>query len=860
LKSPKLVTVLKIPLNYIISNNFNISLTEKEKEPYEIEQQNNQLFDFVNRLTNNDSKFMSGIVFVDCKGYSNKVKQLEKLLSEGFIINGQKFVLSEKSSSMSRQSAISMVLESISDKLEEIILNGVEIKETVLAKFLAYRGLTLSSSFSLGENFNPYIIIVNDYEKIIPNQNVRCLVDEEKSYVDKKTGEFKTYKEKVVTNKIVDVDVMAMDGWGIHSKKITNQIKNIIGMKEIPTTVMWRNAYFKGLTSEIDFVDYCENVGVYEIEDIYGVKHNVYNIDIIATKSMFKGYNYYVKFGRTYKDWGYYLENCKKNGYTWRIAKWTYSFEGEPSAVKYNYQHLQCLDMEFDDFIKLSDYSKKWIEKILEGDVTYLYTFLGLLGDSQKPSNTYMKALLKNPKMVEDTMVKKYLNKLLKKNINQMKFGKIYMLNSAFKTAIPDIVLFLEYITNQEPKGILKEDEFYAVDINGVMQGEYFVGRNPKISRHENCKLKGSNYDILNKYAYHLSNTVMVNARSTIMARLQGFDFDGDQILLIPNKSITDSIDMSLPINIIDSTIKSFKSLIGEYSNYASSYNNRAGKTEEQRQRCQDSVDILSVCSGKSLDFCKTGILYLPPKKIAKYGKPLPYFMKYISPYYGKMKKLSMSPSNMNRMSWDIEKWEKELKKLKTEQPFDYSIMLDNSIPWNSNTALQIQNLYKQFQVEFYEMKKQQRMSYSSPEYYNYFGESNYGDVTNTSIDWDGFFNGFKKQAKEICSNEKELANYTVKLCYSKKGNDKNFCWIVSEEGLLANIKPVEHELPIYDPNGEHYYLGKRYSLVPYKYDESDFQSQDEIDTEDTILEDEENYEAKEDNQEDAQLRVYDFL
>lgn len=872
MKSPKLLKVLKIPLTHIINNNFNLQLTNKEKEYYCVEQQSNQLFEFVQKLTNNYSNELIDIVFVECKNGSSKPKQLKQFLSDGFYINNMKYTLSVKSASMSRQSTVSMVTESISEELEKIILNGIELEETVLAKYLAYMGLTLSSSFSLGEDFTPYTIVVDDYEKIIPNQTVRCLSDRKKEYIDK-NGIVKTYKEKIVTNSVVNVDVMPMDGWGCHSPRITSQIKNIINIKEYPTTVMWRNAYFKGLTSEIDFVGYCENVGVHEIEDIYGVNHSIYDIDIIATKSMFKGYNYYNKFGKTYEDWLYYLENCKKNGYTWRIAKWTYSFEEEPRATRNNYQHLQCLDINSDDFISLADYTKEWIEKIFNGDKVYLYTFLGLFGDKQKPLNSYMKALLKNPETSKDPMVKKYLSKMLKKNINQMKIGKIYMPNSTFKTAIPDVVLFLEHITKQEPKGILEANEFYAVDINGVLKGEYFVGRNPKISKREQCVLKGSDYDILNKYASHLSNTVMINARSTIMARMQGFDFDGDNLLLIPNKLIANSIDMSMPIimdtedkatarkqkitkeNIVENTIMSFKSLIGEYSNYASAYNNRIGKTQETKQKYQDFVDILSVCSGKALDYAKCGILYLPPPKIAKYAKPLPYFMKYISPYYANMKKFSYSPSNMNLLAYDIEKWERGLKKLtkSNNDAFDYSIMKDNSIPWNSETFLKVEELYKQFQYEFKELKKQQRMSYKNPEYYNYFGESSQEDVINTSIDWNDFFNKYKKLAKEVCKNEKELANYTVELCYQKESNDKSFAWVVSENGVLDNIVPIEHELPIYDPNGEYEYLGKRYSLVPYKYDETQFENQEEL----NIVNDEDDYfEGQDETQNDPQSGV----
>ncbi len=346
---------------------------------------------------------------------------------------------------------------------------------------------------------------------------------------------------------------------------------------------------------------------------------------------------------------------------------------------------------------------------------------------------------------------------------------------------------------------------------------------------------------------------------------------DGDLVNVVKNKIISDSCDMEQAIvldtsdkatalkeeitkeNIVNAILRSMISLIGELSNLSTRVLNRLPRNDEEKKKQKDYVDLLSIIVGKSIDAAKCGVLWLPPKIIAKTYRLVPYFMKYISPYYAKMKKFSYSRSNMNELAFDIDVFEKSLrKKLNStkETNFDYSIMLDNSIPWNSNTALQIQNLYKQFQIELKELKRQQTMSYKSPEYYNYFGESKQKDVLNTSVDWNEFFNSYKKRAKDICPNEKELANYTVRLCYENDTNDKNFVWIISEEGILLNIQPIEHELPVYDPNGKYEYLGKRYSLAPYKYTEGDLQ--EEI-TEDLTVNDEENYIDEEETNEEME-------
>lgn len=375
-------------------------------------QQDNQLFEFVRDISRDQSQHIKGIVFVDCKGYKNKQRELEHILQNGFKINDIRYVMSEKSASMSRTSMLSFVRESISKELNKRITNGIEMKQTVLAKYLAYRGLTMSSSFSLGD-YKPYVIIVDDFKKIIPNQHIKCVDTVEKSFVNK-DGEHITYNEKVIVDTTQDITIEQFDGYGIHAKRVSEKIKEIIGIRTNPTTFMWRNAFFKGLTSEIDFVKYCSERGIFEITDIYGVAHSIYAIDVIATKSMFKGYSYYRKYG-DYRDWEDYLDNCNKNGYTWRIAKWNYTFEEEPVYTKNNYQNLQCLDLPFEEFATLADYSKEWVESIVNGDMVNTYAFLGLMADNLKPSSAHMKALLRNPEMLKDPMTKRFLHRLMKK-------------------------------------------------------------------------------------------------------------------------------------------------------------------------------------------------------------------------------------------------------------------------------------------------------------------------------------------------------------------------------------------------------------------------------------------------------------
>jgi len=60
--------------------------------------------------------------------------------------------------------------------------------------------------------------------------------------------------------------------------------------------------------------------------------------------------------------------------------------------------------------------------------------------------------------------------------------------------------------------------------------------------------------------------------------------------------------------------LRTMKNLIGEYSNYATAYRNRCGKTPEQQQKYANYIDIISVLVGKSIN-------HRWPTAVTPYGK-----------------------------------------------------------------------------------------------------------------------------------------------------------------------------------------------------------------------------------------------
>ena len=180
--------------------------------------------------------------------------------------------------------------------------------------------------------------------------------------------------------------------------------------------------------------------------------------------------------------------------------------------------------MPYEDFRHLADYSIDWVEKIISGDLLHTYCFLGLMADNHEPKNDYVAAILKNPEMIKEPTVKKYLLNLLSKYRNDMKCGKIW-LKATFKFAAPDLIMLMEHIGGLEPRGCLAADEFYSHDKHGAIIGERLIERNPHICRSEHVILRGTQNELINTYCAHLDNVCMINGYSITAQRLNGADY-----------------------------------------------------------------------------------------------------------------------------------------------------------------------------------------------------------------------------------------------------------------------------------------------------------------------------------------------
>jgi hypothetical protein len=533
--APKLYTVRSFTLRELIDSDFNLSPSLEEEVAHQIRQQDNQLFRLIRIITKTESKFNPFVIFVDCSGVSNYDEAIRHIVYEGVTLHGNKYVMSERSASMTRVGTISLIDERISEEIVKRVTMGVDVGETVLSKFYAYRGLMFSSCHCL-EGWKPKVIVVPDMPLTMKDQHIKYIYDADIQFTDD-AGNERTWKQKDIAEKTTDITeankFSAFDGCGIIHPALMREVEGLLGHNADMKAMIIRAPFIKGLLVEMDYERFYTDHGVDFIQDIWGKWHSIHGVMIVMTESMYKGVKYFAKTG-TSRDWDDYWDRFDKYNHCFGVAKWNFTREEEPVFTRSNYQILQDLALDYDDFRTLANDSIEWADKIIDGDPLYTLCFLGLTADRCTPVSPYAKAVLKNPAMLKEVSVRAYLINTIKKYLDEMKCGKLW-LDACFKFLLPDMIMFLEHVGGLDPVGCLGPDEFYSNNADGAYIGEYLIERNPHICRSEHVVLNGVENEQIREYCTHFENLCMVNCKSLVAQRMNGSDFD--KVKVVPRNS-----------------------------------------------------------------------------------------------------------------------------------------------------------------------------------------------------------------------------------------------------------------------------------------------------------------------------------
>lgn len=527
MRSPKLYAVLNFKIDEILLNDGYLFLDDEQIEEHKKLQQDNMLFRQIRLVTNDNDKFNKYIIFVECnkvkQNNEEKLEKLKEIIHDGLTINQKRYVICESSSSMTRTGVLSFIDIKIQDKINEIIKMGNYVDTTVISKYRAYRGLMLSSCFML-EDYVPKIIVVDEFENIIKDVKIRCLVDEWAEFTNEE-GQLVKYKKKVIKDKTVDIKENCFDGCGIMHPDVAKMISKKLFLGDNFNSCIIRLPYIKGCVHSINYTEFFISRGVEYIKDLWGIEHSVYEPMIIIDKSMYKGYSYFKNYG-DFRDWEYYWEMFYKYNHVVGIAKYNFSEADEKFYTRGNYQILQDLDIPYEEFKQLADVTMNYFENIMDGDLAYMLAFLGMVDGTNAAVSNYTKAVQKDFRMLGEEGVRNNLKNLIKGYVDDAKAGKIW-LKGCFKFVVPDLIAFMEHVGKLEVKGCLREQQIWTKGRIGYENGkQYLVTRNPHITSSEHDIVTQTENDDINKYISHLQNVCMIDMYSPHMNRLNGMDFD----------------------------------------------------------------------------------------------------------------------------------------------------------------------------------------------------------------------------------------------------------------------------------------------------------------------------------------------
>ena len=568
-----------------------------------------------------------------------------------FGLGAERYIAFERSASMSRNARLSFIREDLYEPVRKRIMLDMQIGKCQLSKLYAYNGLMLTDGFRTDDMDiwdSDRIIVVDNPVSTVHNADIITVED------DGTDNAMRKYKR---VERLADVDVTEFDGEGLISFQYAKTIDELYCRKEEHTSFQVRMPYIKGVLHKVDFKRFLADYGVFEIKDMWGVYHPIEKVDIILTKSMFKGCGWMEQNGMTWAD---YLAKCKEYKHSLYISE--VSQVKTSAFTEMNYQFLVTATIMPDEFrpsdlplgwsTSPSKDKRDWITKATE---QRYYDFVA----NEKYRTAYIKeknpdwakVLKLNPKFINEPFFTKQLDNQAKKVLQQYSIGRliaagdnrylsgdlIYFLEKLVKASSDETVIPLE----QER---LREGEFYAPCAEYAENDSYVLLRNPHIARNEEAvarPIEEVGY-YRRKYLSHLNYVIMVDSSTLIPERLGGADFDGDMIKTIAEPSMNECVSRNYgggggavdrytaqyPVLKIPSaeplmrdandwrarmeTVKNtFNARIGQICNAAFDRSVIAydeSKSEAERKQCREETELLEILTGLEIDSAKSGV------------------------------------------------------------------------------------------------------------------------------------------------------------------------------------------------------------------------------------------------------------
>ena len=464
-----------------------------------------------------DSLFVKDIVNVEVV----KKKEYKELAKNGFTVNGIHYVRFCCGSGQMRRNTITFINDKLYDTLYKNLMCGLDTKitEMNLAKYHAYFALAFSSVMWVR---NPRVCVVKDFHNVVKDQKVDWICP------DPATG------KKHIEERTMDIDLNCADGQGLIDPQFAALWAEDMNLSYVPSSFVVRSVFVKGCLVPFDFKEFAAEHGIDSIRDKWGIAHRLEDIDVILSESQFKMHKYYV-------SWYEYQKYADAAGIQWGVARYNKKYDDE--YVLANYQYLQVLNIDKNDILKLIQPTVDWIKKICTGDP--LYTMLYMLGCKGEQvsfkelyngaQSTALKAIIKNPMMLDDAHVQKKVYRNIAETINKAKIGKIWVRGN-YSFMISDPVAQCQSALGLEPTGLIGPDEVYSNFWRQRCVSCVDLCRSPMIDSHEHNPCKVVSSADMDYWYQYIESGIIYSIYDTSTLRHSDSDFDGDVVMSTDNE------------------------------------------------------------------------------------------------------------------------------------------------------------------------------------------------------------------------------------------------------------------------------------------------------------------------------------
>ena len=506
--------------------------------------------------------------------------------NQGFKINGLEYKRLFCTTGGVKMSTVVYASERVVDELKKRINNGRNGSVPIVpAKYGAYESLVASGSLEVSwprDKDAPIpggVIVVKD-----------CMTHFKADVINVDDSNYPE-EPMVELMKDQDIDNDCSDGCSIITPELSRRWNGELNGDYDRTISGFnlRNAFLKGMTFTFDIVKFAEEVvgaseqcpEKYFITDVWGHKRDIREALLIVTESQ-------LKLWSSYSSWEDYYYKCLENKYTFRIAKTAPYFEDLDEVRQLNYQFIAPLDLSDDDVQELIHPTVQEIKDIMGLDVRKSIVYLcgkGLDDQTILYADDIAKALMIEPKMIEDPYVRNKIRKMISRRIRDAKIG-VLDTQSNFQIISGDLYALAESMFGLEPIGLLRAGEIYSKFWVNKGVNKVLCARAPMSNEHSLITQNvASNGQILKWFEY-IDSVVVINAWDTAPMALNGCDMDGDILYTTTNQALMRN-QTNLPAlrciqrkaakkvvteeDLIQSNLQGFGSQIGQITNRCTS-------------------------------------------------------------------------------------------------------------------------------------------------------------------------------------------------------------------------------------------------------------------------------------------------